>query len=405
MKRHAWILIAAWSGLSLSAQTRVELAGPWERWIGSRFHDVITVPSSYRPIGTARLRREIELAPLKPDQRMLLRFEGVAHRAEARVNGKSAGSMGPWTPYDFDVTDQVRAGRNQIEVEVTDWQVPLGPSGAWEASGGIIRDVHLETRSDPYIENAHLQYKLSAGLDTARCDLDVYVRSSAAAQGRLTAALMRGGTPVAQAARDIATEAGGSKISIGFEVASPLLWSPENPNLYTLRVRLRSANGEDLFTAETGFRDLAIHGNQFLLSGKPLVLRGVCRHDIWKDQGHTMTQAQIEQDLGMTKAMGANFIRLVHYPHNKRVVDTANRLGLFVTEESGLVWLDFRRQSRETIETGLGNLERTLRRDWNSPALFALLLSNESSPTLEVIQEARRRIRALAPDLFMSAAR
>jgi hypothetical protein len=387
------------------AETRIDLRGKWERWVGDQLHDVITVPSSYRPIGTAVLRRTLDLPPTPPAHRVLLRFQGVAHHAEVRVNNTAVGSMGPWTPYDFDITESVRPGANRIDVEVTDWQVPLGPIGAWEASGGIIRDVSLETRTDPYIANAHLQYKLAPAFDSASCSLEVYLNSTQAAHGRLAAELLHGGVTVSEAFRDIDIPAGESQLPLRWELKPPFLWTPETPNLYMLRVRLATPAGEDVYTAETGFRDLRIRGNQFLLNGKNLVLRGVCRHDIWKDEGHTMTDAQIEQDLTMIKAMGANFIRLVHYPHDGRVIRTANRAGLLVTEESGLVWLDFRKISREALETGIGNLERTIRRDWNCPALFAVLLANESSPTLEAIQEARRRVRALAPDLFMSSAR
>ena len=128
-----------------------------------------------------------------------------------------------------------------------------------------------------------------------------------------------------------------------FDLKGPALWSPEVPNLYTLRIKLESSNGEDLFSAETGIRDLRIRGDKFFLNGQPLVLRGVCRHDIWENQGHTLTLVQIEQDMRMIKDMGANFVRLVHYPHDRRVVEAANRIGLLVTEESGLVWVDFRK--------------------------------------------------------------
>jgi hypothetical protein len=400
-------LLTALIALSITgrAQERIDLAGPWERWIGGKLHDVVQVPSSYRPIGTVVLRRNVTLPAARPKRRILLRFEGVTHRGVVRVNGGESGTMGPWTPYDFDITGQAQPGSNRVEVELTDWQVPLGPIGAWEAYGGIIRPAAIEMRPDPYIENAHLQYRLNPVLDNAACDLTVHVRSARAARGHLQAELIKGANVVATATREVSLENGATPVALTWALASPDLWSPETPYLYTLRVRLRSDAGEDLYATQTGFRELRIDGNKFYLNGKNLVLHGVCRHDIWKDQGHTITAEQIEQDLRMIKAMGANFVRLVHYPHNWRVVDAAARIGLLVTEESGLVWLNFRDLSRETIETGLGNLERTIRRDWNNPALFAVLLANESSPTLEVIQEGRKRVRALAPDLLMSSAR
>ena len=387
------------------ARNRISLTGSWERWIGSQPHDVIGVPSSYRPLGVATLRRTIDINALKPHQRVIFRFEGITHQGIARINRKEIGRMGPWTPYEFDVTNQILPGENQVEVEIADWQVPLGPGAGWEVYGGIIRDVYLEVRSDPYIENAHLQCVLNSTMDLARCDLDVSLLSTARDQGKLTAELLLGATAVQHTVKELDIVAGPSVASVTFELKGPALWSPEVPNLYTLRIKLESSNGEDLFSAETGIRDLRIRGDKFFLNGQPLVLRGVCRHDIWENQGHTLTLVQIEQDMRMIKNMGANFVRLVHYPHDRRVVEAANRIGLLVTEESGLVWVDFRKLSRETIEAGLQNLERTVQRDWNSPALFAMLLANESAPTVEVTQEACRRIRSLAPSLFLSTAR
>ncbi|MFN7996847.1 MAG: glycoside hydrolase family 2 TIM barrel-domain containing protein [Bryobacteraceae bacterium] len=403
-----WKVIAVcaclWGASVGQAQTRIELSGKWERYLGGKRHDTIDVPSSYRPIGTVTLRRSFTL-PAISDRRVLIRFEGITHHAEVNVNGRHAGSMGPWTPYDFDVTGSVHPGGNQIEVELTDWQVPLGPIGGWESSGGIIRDVYAEMRADPYIENVHLEYNLAPALDSADCTARVSVRASASAKGRLSARLLRDAVTVAETSREVALAGGSGESALSLKLTAPELWSPENPNLYTLRVSLNSPAGDDTFTTSTGFRDLKISGNRFLLNGRTVVLHGVCRHDLWPNQGHTLSQAQIEQDLTMIKSMGANFVRLVHYPHDRRVVETAARVGLFVTEETGLVWVDFSKLSRETIETGIGNLERAIHRDWNNPALFAVLLANESAPTLEVIREARSRVRAIAPKLFMSSAR
>jgi hypothetical protein len=394
----------AFSSVGAEARVCVDLGGEWERWIGDQPLDRITVPSSYRPMGTVVLRRAVDLPALGPGRRAVLRFEGIAHFARLRVNGDEAGTMGPWTRHEFDVTAHVRAGANRLDVEVSDWQVPLGPSGAWEASGGIIRDVFLELRPDPYVENSRLQYELASHLGRAECVLDVFLRGTARASVRLSAELLSGTTLVAQAAREAKVEAGSATVSLKWELEAPALWAPRTPNLYTLRVRLESADGQDEYVTQTGLRDLRIEGNTFLLNGERLVLRGLARHDLWENQGHTMTAAQIEQDMRLIKATGANFVRLVHYPHDRRVVEAADRLGLFVTEESGLVWVRFDKLDRKAIETGLQNLERTVRRDWNSPSLFAVLIANESTPTAEVLREGARRVHALAPRLFVSSA-
>lgn len=398
-----YILVLA-AALPLLGGDTIDLAGSWERWIGDVRLDSVRVPSSYRPVGTVNLRRTFELPELN-GRRVLLRFEGVAHQAAVRVGGKEIGSMGPWTPYRFDITEAVRSGTNPLEVQVTDWQVPLGPSGAWEAYGGIIRAASIEIRPPTYLDNARLDYTLSPEFDSAECSVAVFVKSRRSAKAVLTAQLLFGKAVAASRTVEVAASDGDSATELKFSLPAPALWSPARPNLYELRLRLESPAGVDEFVQPVGFRSIRVVGSRFLLNGETLILRGVCRHDLWENQGYTLTQTQIDRDIEMIKAMGANFVRLVHYPHDPRILDAAARRGLLVIEESGLVWLQFRGASPETVETGLQNLERVIRRDWNNPSFFAVLAANESPITPEVLLQAKHRVQALKKDLLFSTAR
>jgi beta-glucuronidase len=127
------------------------------------------------------------------------------------------------------------------------------------------------------------------------------------------------------------------------------LWSPEDANLYELRAQVKTANALDRWRCRTGFREIKTQGRIFLLNGKRLVMSGVCRHDTWKDQGFTLSRRQQEQDMRMIKAMGCNFVRLVHYPHDRRIVELADELGLLISEEqvSG-TWILTRCQRRKS---------------------------------------------------------
>jgi hypothetical protein len=131
------------------------------------------------------------------------------------------------------------------------------------------------------------------------------------------------------------------------------------------------------------------------LNGERLVLNGVCRHDMWKDEGFTLTRQQMAQDMGMIKGLGANFVRLVHYPHHRHIVELADELGLLVSEEPGYWGMDFRRMPRSMIELGYRIMEGTIRRDWNSPSVFAWLLGNECGLTVEYLREGKERCRKL----------
>ncbi len=387
-----------------AAQQRISLNGYWERWIAGQLYDTVVVPSSYRPVGTAVLVRVADFPQLNAGQRLLLRFEGIAGNGTLRVNGKQIGVLAPYTPHSFDITENAKAGPNRIGMELVDWQAPLGlgPAAAWENSGGIIYDAYAEVRTDPYIENARLSYRLSPDFTSADCTLDVFVRATGPQDLQITSDLLQEKKRFVHMQQEAKVNAGLTVTTLHWTLNSIHLWSPEDPSLYQLSVKLNSQKGEDAFSAETGFRSLVVQGNKFLLNGHPFVFKGVARHGLWADQGYTLTPAQIEQDFRMIKSMGANSVRLVHYPHAPHEIEVAARVGLLVTQESGLTWIDFRHAPPSTLQTGINILERVVQRDWNNPAFFAILLANESTPTLEVMKEARQRIKALEPSILMS---
>ena len=99
----------------------------------------------------------------------------------------------------------------------------------------------------------------------------------------------------------------------------------------------------------------------------------------------------------MIKDLGCNFVRLVHYPHDRQVIELADELGLLVSEEPGYWGMDFTTMPRSMIEVGYNILERTIRRDWNSPSVFAWLLGNECKLTVEYLREGKERCRRLDP--------
>ena len=273
----------------------------------------------------------------------------------------------------------------------------MGVNPGWEAYGGIIRDVYVELRPAAYIENVQLGYGLSDGYTKASCRARVFVSSSAPTSGQLEVRLLKGASEVARAVKQVQIPTGASEVEVTFEVSAPDLWSPAEPNLYQFLASLKSEQAEDAWSCRTGFREVAIRGNRFELNGERLVLNGVCRHDMWKDEGFTLTRQQMAQDMGMIKGLGANFVRLVHYPHHRHIVELADELGLLVSEEPGYWGMDFRTMPRTMIELGYRITEGMIRRDWNSPAVFAWLLGNECRLTVEYLREGMERCRKLDP--------
>jgi hypothetical protein len=380
-------------------RTVVDLNGDWERHIHGKLFDVISVPSSLRPSGTYRLQRTFLLPRLSNGQRAFAHFDAITYYGKVFVNGHELGSMIPYLPHEFECTQQAVEGRNTIEVEIVDAhaeeggagavEVRFGNCGGWEGYGGIIRPVYVELRAAAYIDSVRFSYQLDGDYQGASCKATVSVASTGAQSGTCELALFWGKSQVATASKDIQLQAGSTDIEVTFDLKNLALWSPDEPNLYTLRAEVKTPSAQDRWSCRTGFREFKTEGQNFLLNGHRVVLNGVCRHDMWQDQGFTLSASQQEQDMRMIKTMGANFVRLVHYPHDRGIVELAEELGLLISEEPGFWNMNFDKMPSGEIDLGCSILEGTIRRDWNSPAVVIWLLGNECAFPLSYLKRGK----------------
>ncbi len=392
---------------SPSSRSRISLNGEWERHVDGKFYDTTTVPSSRRPSGFYSLNRQFALPQLGRGDRAFVHFEGVTFWGRVSLNGRALGTMGPYVPFEFEFTEAVKIGVNEIAVEIADLvpftdgtakaEIELGVHSGFEAYGGIVRDVWVEVRPASFVENVRLAYELSQDYSACKVRPRVMVSSTESTHARLETVLRYKGTDVARSSATVAVKPGPNDFEIEFDCKDVSLWSPENPNLYELTIQLKNDGSEDSWSCRTGFREIRVVGREFRLNGKRLVLNGVCRHDMWKEQGLTLSAKQQDQDMNMIKALGCNFVRLVHYPHDRRIVELADQLGLLVSEEPGFWQTNFQTVDQKTIELGYRILEATIRRDWNSPSVMVWFLSNECTLTEEFLRVGKQRCNRLDP--------
>ncbi len=389
------------------SRTRVDLNGTWERQVQAAHYDFISVPSSNRPIGQSLLKREFTLPRLTPGTRAFIHFEAITYYGRAAINGALLGEMGPYTPYEFEFTPTAKEGTNSVSLDLADLvpfadgsgsdEIALGVSPGWEAYSGIIRDVYIELRPATFIDNVRLEYELTEEFKRARCTAQVMISSAATANAEISLRLVHNDFEAAHMTQTAKLPGSEGTAAFNFNVDNPALWSPATPALYRLDVQLKSGDAIDTWASRTGFREMKAVGREFRLNGKRCILHGVCRHDMWKGQGFTLTHAQQRQDMRMIKDLGCNYVRLVHYPHDRHIVELADEIGLMVSEEPGYWQQDFHTLSSGETELGYKILERTIRRDWNSPSVVAWLLANECSLTTEFLKEGKRRCNAIDP--------
>jgi hypothetical protein len=390
-----------------AGRAQISLNGEWQRYIGGKLYDTVPVPSSQHPLGLYNLKRRFLLPRLSPSERTVLHFEGITYFGRASVNGAELGTMSLYVPYEFDFTPHAREGNNEVDVAMADLvaepegagkhEIALGVNPGWEGYGGIIRDAWVETRPAGFIDNVRFGYTLNDDYTRAACRARVYVDAARAGTGEVVLTLSHGRFEVARATKQVDLRSGANEAELSFDLGDPALWSPDTPSLYTLSATLRTHEGEDQWSCRTGFRYVRTRGTEFLLNGEPLVLKGVCRHDMWKEQGFTLTRPQMIEDMHMIKELGCNFVRLVHYPHHRYIVELADELGLLVSEEPGYWNMDFTTMPRGMIDLGYTVMERTIQRDWNSPSVFAWLLANECTLTVDYLRDGKAMCRRLDP--------
>lgn len=312
-------------------------------------------PSYRRGIGW--YRRHLSLDESFRGKRLYLYFEGVNQVARVYVNGAFAGEhKGGYTAFAIDITRQARIGTpaadNLIAVEVNNAHDPFIPplSVGFALYGGIYRDVWLVATDAVHLD---MMDHGSAGVfvttptvDKERGELRARVAVVNGASAARTVSIVNtlvdaGGKAVASATESVVIAGGGRTVSVKSlpPVQRPRLWSPDDPYLYTLRTEIFEHDSlRDFVTSPVGFRWFSFDPQRgFILNGEKLQLRGTNRHQDYQGLGSALANDLHLRDLQLIKEMGANFLRLAHYPQDPAVLDAADRLGLLIWEEIPVV--------------------------------------------------------------------
>lgn len=368
------------------------LNGEWLYRIGYGAERPVQVPFSALAVGHSECRRYFDLEHVS--ERVFLQFDGIAYAGRAYLNGVLLGEMLPYSEYRFDVTEGVRLRGNELRVELEDFSPAFGPTAGWENYGGIIRDVSLVCLPDNHITDVFAHSALSDDYKSAV--LTVEAACVDRANSMFDIRLLDG-------AREVLSYCQPAGENAAIRVDDVELWSPDNPRLYRLIVSLRQEGRIlDERQLEIGFRQLTCDRHRFYLNGQPIFLAGVCKHEMIAGSGHCPTAEQIEADLRAIKATGCNFVRLVHYPHNKKTLELADRIGLMVSEEPGLWWSD---TADERVSSGsLEVLRRTILRDRSHACVAFWLCFNECRFTEQFLLDSAAVCRRYDPTRMVSGA-
>lgn len=305
-------------------------------------------------------------------RRTLLYFGAVNYDAHVYVNGHHVGHhVGGFTPFNFDVTDQLKDGENFVIVKVDNKRhaedVPTQIFDWWNY-GGITRDVLLVDVPETYVENYSLQL---LSLEGRR--LGFTVKLNKAEPGRRVTLSI----PELKIKKELTTTADGT--ASVFMKAKPVLWSPATPKLYKVDITM---DGETI-SDEIGFRKIETRGKQILLNGEPIYLKGISIHE---EKPYGGGRANSTEDahtlLSWAKELGCNFVRLAHYPHNEYAVREAERMGILVWSEIPVYWT-IAWKNFDTYKNAEAQLHDMIARDHNRANVIIWSIANETPHSAE----------------------
>lgn len=332
-------------------------------------------------------RRDFSVAQEWSGRRLFLVFHGSMQSTKVWVNGRPAGeySVSGYDSFHFDVTSLVRPGKNSLAVRVDNTVNPDIPPDFLKTDfmqfGGLYRDVDLVVTDAVYVtfpweaKAAGLRFTLpEISVANAVLAAETTVRNTTP---RLQSVLVRTtvfdatGKPITVAD---STQAVAPGADTTFSVRTPAilkpeLWSPDRPYLYRIETSvIIGGKVVDRIVTPYGFRWFEFTKDRgFFLNGEPLKLIGANRHQTWPFIGNAVPAGLHRIDAAQLKAMGCNWVRLSHYPHDPKFLAMLDELGLLALAEGPTWWGAGNDQWMRNLQE---SFRRMIRRDRNHSSII-----------------------------------
>ena len=392
-------------------RTQTELDGMWEftpvaeTAVPEKFEYTLPVPGcweqhpsflNYR--GKGAYRREL-LVHKRGNLR--LEFKGVSHTADVYFDGKLiAHHYNAFTPFSAVVKD-VAEGSHELTVLADNSfseKSALHLPNDYYTYGGIIRPVVLEEVGDTYID--HVEFTPDCPQGKWNASIRVFVKNVAdhAASVHVSGNLEKQRLDF-PAVRIEAGQTAEVAQTFDFDGVEP--WSGEHPKLYMLQMRLSAENepkAVDDFIERVGFRTVRVEGRQVCVNGKPVFLKGFCRHEDFGLVGCAIPLQLMVKDIDLMQQMGVNSVRTSHYPNDERFLDLCDERGIFVWEEGHARGLTREQMLNPNfVPQSLDCIDEMIHNHFCHPSVIIWALLNEcaSDSCRDIYERLIREIRSL----------
>ncbi|BDD07434.1 glycoside hydrolase family 2 TIM barrel-domain containing protein [Aureibacter tunicatorum] len=337
------------------------------------------------------------------DQReVILHFGGVTSAFYIWVNGEKVGySQGSKTVSEFDISDYVVEGLNDIVVQVFRWSdgTHMETMDKWRMSG-IHRSVYLSSEPRLRIDDIAIRTTLDSLYQDAVLEINPKLKipyDRDLSQVRIIATLYNEdqkqvGPKIEKSALDIFNPKKPEKRYkrgkyptfgiMDMPVVNPRKWSAENPELYTLVLSLYEDNEHIESRKQTvGFRSVEMGYDGLKINGKETIIYGVNRHEHDPVTGYVVSKESMEKDVIRMKQFNINAVRTAHYPNDHHFIELCDRYGIYVLSEANIETHGVHGLITNLSEWNASFMDRGIRmveRDKNHPSVIAWSLGNES---------------------------
>ncbi|MBI2842949.1 MAG: hypothetical protein HYX78_06070 [Armatimonadetes bacterium] len=340
--------------------------------------------------GPAWYRRKVTIPANWKGKIVWLSFGGVHRYADVWVNGKKVGShVGYLTPFRFNVSEYLQKRTTDIVVRVDARQNnDLDPlKGCFDVIdevfitwGGLYRSVQMEVTDRTWIKNVFVVPHIDKGMAEVRVEIE---SSAPGVVGKGLRAITEvsewKGKPAGGSEADFT--GGSTTLAIPVKIANSKLWTPKEPNLYTVKVRLVGSGGRELDSVSDrfGLRELKVQGNQFLLNGKPIFLRGYGDDCIYPNTiAPPVDKKEYYRRFKIAKEYGFNFVRHHSWFPLDEYFDVADELGIMLQPEFPIAYRPFYEAAtpagKQLYIEQWGSIIRARR---NHPSIVSWSMSNE----------------------------
>lgn len=363
------------------------------------------------------------------NMRYFLKLEAASKTSTIYINGKQVGehrggytaSVFDLTPYLRKVSEHAQKSTNELIITVDNADQHVAPISAdFTFMGGIYRNVKLITTQQQHFsmteDGSDGVFVSTSHVSAKKADIDVKCRlrnEDTQAKDCYIVHMLYApdGKKVSSVKKRIRLE-GQQTVMIQEkfpQLKSPILWSPEHPNLYRVETELQEATKErivlDSQEHSIGMRWCEFDSKKgFFLNGKPYKLNGMCRHQDWRPYGVAIDDDMQRKDLTMMKEMGCNFVRLAHYPQAESVLEMCDKLGMLVWEEIPVI--NYVPDDKEFADNAAWNLREMIRQHYNHSSVILwgymneiLLKARNEYPQQADFDKEIARIQALAERL------